>query len=110
MRPEFYVENTRDFEATPVPPAYNLWLHILLMLGGLQMELNNQSEVAWQRQQIEAETISAMRGLYSFAEYASHDAINSRMENMYVMYATLKDAVGEGKAIEALAEAMNRQQ
>jgi hypothetical protein len=49
-----------------------------------------------------------MRGLYAFAEAASHEAITARMERMYGLYATLKDAVGEGKAIEALAAAMDR--
>jgi hypothetical protein len=70
--------------------------------------MQNQSEVAATRQRIEDETISAMRGLYAFAEAASHEAITARMERMYGLYATLKDAVGEGKAIEALAAAMDR--
>ena len=72
--------------------------------------MQNQGEVAATRQRIESETIAAARGLYPFAECASHEVITARMEHMCRMADELREVVGEQRMVEILATAMDRQE
>jgi hypothetical protein len=70
--------------------------------------MNNESEVARLRAQIEAEQESAQRAMRSPAYgTAKHRFINARMERMGALHDALKAIVGEEQAAQILAEAMD---
>ena len=70
--------------------------------------MDNQSEVAWIRQQIAAEQESACRALHSFA-YGStkHRFITRRLERIGTLHNALKAIVGEDQAAQILIEEMD---
>jgi len=72
--------------------------------------MSNQSEVAYIRQQIEAECFSAWQALYGTAQgTCSHNFIHARYENLGRLGDQLGQLVGEDTAIDIIADAMDSQ-
>jgi hypothetical protein len=72
-----------------------------------EVDMGNQSEVVWIKQQIVAEQQSAYRALSSFAYgSAQHRFITRRMERMGALHDALKAMIGEDQAAQILIEGM----
>lgn len=72
--------------------------------------VQNVSEVARLREQLDAECAAAWEGLYGLAEVAKHAAITARMENIGSLHRKLVEQIGEREATEHLVRAMDRPQ
>lgn len=70
--------------------------------------VQNVSEVARLKQQLDAECAAAWQGLYGPAEVAKHAYITKRLENIGSLHGKLVEKIGEQKATEVLVRAMDR--
>jgi hypothetical protein len=80
-----------------------------IMQIGMYVQVENQSEVARLKQQLDAECEAARRALYSFAEAGKHAYITKKMENVGRVHDELIERVGEKEATELLVRAMEAQ-
>ncbi len=66
--------------------------------------VENKSEVARLRNQIEAEYVAAQRGLQEYTIVSRHQFITTRMENMECYHRQLVEIVGEVQATDMVAQ------
>ena len=69
--------------------------------------MQNMSEVARLKEQLDAECEAARRAMYGYAEVAKHERITKRMEGIGDVHKKLIEEVGEIEAAEILVRAMD---
>src|SRR5712692_10373786 len=86
---------------------FSLVQHEGIIMQENRKDVQNQSEVARIRAQMEAEYAAAQRAMYGFAEVAKHEYITARMERVGELHDQLEELVGDD-AKRMLVEAMQR--
>jgi hypothetical protein len=79
-----------------------------MQIVGSFVQIENCSEVARLKEQLDAECESARAALYGYAEVAKHERITAHMENMGRLHDKLRDQVGEEEAARLLVKSMER--